>query len=116
MRAPRSSSLATARASASARYSESKPWTAAAPTRSSVVSITAGMPMNGSRPPRNACTATSLAALSTHGPVPPATAALRASLRHGNASSSGGSNVSEPSSARSSVRTGTSTRSGWCSA
>ena len=72
--------------------------------------------MKPSRPLRNACTATSLAALSTHGPVPPAAAASRASRRHGNASVSGGSKVSDPSSARSSVRTGTSTRSGWCSA
>ena len=44
---------------------------------SSVPSITAGMPMKPSRSPRNAWTATSLAALSTHGAVPPARAAAK---------------------------------------
>ena len=39
--------------------------------------ITAGMPRKGSRPDRNAWTATSLAAFSTHGAVPPATGALQ---------------------------------------
>ena len=68
--------------------------------------------MKGSRPPRNAWTAISLAALSTHGPVPPATAASREIRRQGKASSSGRSKVSDATSARSSVRTGTSTRSG----
>ena len=42
---------------------------------SSVPSITAGMPRKPRRPLRNACTATSLAALRTHGAVPPARAA-----------------------------------------
>ena len=50
------------------------------------------------------------------GAVPPASAASRARRRQGNASRSGGSNVSEPTAARSSAGTGTSTRSGWCSA
>ena len=59
------------------------------------------MPVNASRPSRNACTATSLAALSMHGAVPPASAASRHRRRHGNASSSTGSKVSAPSSARS---------------
>ena len=35
-----------------------------------------GSPMKGSRSPRKACTATSLAAFSTHGPVPPTTRCL----------------------------------------
>src|SRR5215211_772972 len=74
------------------------------------------MPMKSSRPERNACTATSLAAFSTQVAVPPSSAAARASRRQGKASRSGGSNSSAPISARSSVRTGTSTRSGWWSA
>ena len=96
--------------------SVSKECTRAAGSRASVDSITAGMPMKSSRPDRNACTATSLAAFSTQVAVPPASAASRASRRQGKASRSGGSNSSAPTSARSSVRTGTSTRSGWCSA
>ena len=54
---------------------------AATGARSSVSSITAAMPRNRSRPPRNACTATSLAAFSVHGAVPPARAASRARRR-----------------------------------
>src|SRR3954465_13857458 len=74
--------------------------------------MTAGMPMKPSRSPRKAWTAPSLAALSTHGAVPPARAAANARPSAGNASRSGGSKVSEPTAARSSAGTGTSTRSG----
>ncbi len=56
-------------------------------------------PGSAGRPSRNACTAISLAAFSTHGAVPPARAASRASRRHGNASRSTGSNV-EPADRR----------------
>ena len=41
------------------------------------------MPRNGSTPSRNAATATSLAAFSTAGAVPPASPAARARRRHG---------------------------------
>ena len=55
---------------------------------------------------RKAWTATSFAAFSTHGAVPPTSAASRASRRHGKASTSGASNVSCPSSTRSRWRHG----------
>ena len=45
--------------------------------------MTFGMPVKPSRPLRKAWTAISLAALSAHGAVPPATAASRARRRHG---------------------------------
>src|SRR4051812_3285558 len=106
------SSDATVRASRSASYSDSKARTGPPGRRSSAVSMTAGMPRKSSPPLRKAWTATSLAALSTHGAVPPAAAASRARRRHGKASVSTGSKVSAPTSARSSGRTGTSTRSG----
>jgi hypothetical protein len=77
-----------------------------------VDSITRGIPVKERSPARKACTATSLAALRTHGAVPPASAASRASRRHGKESRSGASKVSSPSSTRSSGRTGTSTLSG----
>src|ERR671935_207720 len=104
------SSAAISRASRSASYSDSNARTGWAGRRSRVSSITAGIPRKSSRPPRKACTATSLAAFMTHGAVPPAVAASRARRRHGNASVSTGSNVSAPTLARSSGRTGTSTR------
>ena len=96
------SSDATARASRSASWSDSKARTGPAGRRSSAVSMTAGMPRKSSRPLRKAWTATSLAALRTHGAVPPAAAASRARRRHGKASVSTGSKVSAPISARSS--------------
>src|SRR3954447_14106538 len=65
--------------------------------RSSVASMTAAMPVKDSRPARNACTATSLAALSTQGAVPPATAASRASRRQAEGGASGhGGRAREP--------------------
>src|SRR3954452_12655053 len=106
------SSDPTVRASRSASYSDSKARTGPPGRRSSAVSMTAGMPRKSSRPLRKAWTATSLAALSTHGAVPPAAAASRARRRHGKASVSTGSKVSAPIVARSSALTGTSTRSG----
>ncbi len=63
----------------------------------SVSSITAAMSRKRRRPARNACTATSLAAFSVHGAVPPASAASRARRRQANVSSSAGSKVSAPS-------------------
>ena len=50
--------------------------TGRAGTRPSVDSITRAMPANDSSPSRKACTATSLAAFSTQGAVPPASAGL----------------------------------------
>ena len=73
--------------------------------RSSVASITSAIARNGIRPARNAWTAISFAAFRMHGAVPPASAALRASARHGNVASSTGSKLSVPSVARSSGRT-----------
>ena len=53
-----------------------------------------GMPRKGSRPARNAATATSLAALNTHGWTPPLSPASRASASIGNVSRSGAWNSS----------------------
>ncbi len=75
------SSEASWRASESVTYSASKSCTRWLPSSSSTPSITAGMPVNFSRPLRKAWTATSLAALSAHGAVPPVIAASRASLQ-----------------------------------
>ena len=59
--------------------------------RDSTVSISAAMSGNRQRPSRNAPTATSFAAFSTAGVVPPASAALRARARAGKRSRSGAS-------------------------
>src|SRR3954452_25437949 len=112
VRTPATSSPARSRASASAPYSTLKWWIGRASCASRVRSITSAIAGNGISPSRKACTATSFAAFMAHGAVPPAWAASRASRRHGNASSSGGSKVSEPTSVRSSAGTGTSARSG----
>ena len=96
------SSDAIARASRSASWSDSKARMGPPGRRSSAVSMIAGMPRKSSLPLRKAWTATSLAALRTHGAVPPAAAASRARRRHGKASLSTGSKVSAPISARSS--------------
>ena len=62
---------------------------AAPSTGASVRSTTSAMPRNGSRPRGTPATATSFAALRTHGEVPPRSPASRASASSGNASSSG---------------------------
>src|SRR6187200_2384557 len=68
---------ATLRASASASKRSSKLSTEVGSTASSEPWITRGMSTKPSVPSRNACTAISLAAFKTHGPVPPAIAASR---------------------------------------
>ena len=93
---------ATRRARASASPRASNEWTARAGSCSSVSSITAAMSRNASWPARKAWTATSLAALSVQGAVPPARPASRARRSAENVSRSGASKVSAPSSTRSS--------------
>ncbi len=61
-------------------------------------------------------TATSFAALSTHGAVSPASPAARASARHGNASRSGARNSRMSPAARSRGPMAVSARSGYVSA
>ena len=63
-------------------------------------------------PSRNAATATSFAALKTHGAVPPVSPALRASASSGNVSMSGAWNSSVMPDARSSGGIGVAARSG----
>ena len=68
--------LASRRASASASTSSARSRAGAPSAASSVASTTSAIPRNGSRPSRNAATATSLAALKTAGYVPPDSPAL----------------------------------------
>src|SRR5439155_1134909 len=99
-----------ASASASARSSRSRagPPSTVARTCSTV----AAMSRKPVRPSRKAPTATSFAALSAHGYVPPRTPASRASRSSGNASTSGGWNSSVSPPPRSSGGTGVGARSG----
>ncbi len=82
----------------------------------STSSTTSAMPSHGIRPPRNASTATSLAALRVAGAPPPARPAAYARPRHGNASRSGVSKVSDPRRVQSMAPKGWSSRSGAPSA
>ncbi len=70
-------SLACARSRAQRSASRMSPMSRAGALRCALItpSISAGMPRKSSRPSRNAATATSLAALSAAGAVPPASAA-----------------------------------------
>src|SRR4029077_16772866 len=77
-------SRARRRASASALKTSSIVCMAVLGVRSSPRSITAAIPVNGSRRSRNAATAISSAAFKAHGQAPPCRSASFASVRHGN--------------------------------
>src|SRR5882724_11115707 len=72
------------RAAASASKTSPKALTGDESRRCNTLSMTAAIPVKFKRRSRNACTATSLAAFSTAGAVPPARAAARANPRLGN--------------------------------
>src|SRR5579864_8037747 len=104
--------IARAARSASTRSARSR---AGEPSAHAMASPTASaISRNGSRPSRNAATATSFAALNTHGYVPPFSPASRASASIGNVSVSGASKTSV-SDVRSSGERGTAARSGYVS-
>src|SRR6185436_11646865 len=107
---------ATLRASVSAAMTAARSSAARAGTAESVSAITPAMPVNGSRRSRNASTATSLAAFSTAGAVPPARSASYARPRHGKRFRSGFSNDRPRTAARSSDLAPESMRSGQASA
>src|SRR6185436_730114 len=110
--------LARIRADAARRASPSdcrmdcRSFAARADTVSSVLEITPAMPVKGSRRSRKASTATSLAAFSTAGAVPPARSASYAKPRHGKRFRSGLSNERLLMAARSSGVAPESMRSG----
>src|SRR5580698_6732608 len=81
-----SSIMSTARRRAAASASKTSPrvLTGDVLSRCSTLSMTVAIPTKFKRPSRNAWTATSLAALSTVGAVPPERAAARAKVRLGN--------------------------------
>src|SRR5262245_56854787 len=107
------SAMARAARSASTRSSRSRTGSASADT--SVSPTTSGMPRKGRRPSRKAATATSFAALKTHGALPPFSPAARASASIGKVSLSGGEN-SSVSEERSRGGNGVAARSGYVSA
>src|SRR5207302_4092755 len=80
---------------------------------SSVAAISAGMAENGILRSRNACTATSSAAFSTAGAVPPISVARYASEMHGNLLRSGGIKSSRATDLQSRGGTGDERRSGY---
>src|ERR1035438_2170001 len=86
-KAPGSSSIkamAKRRAAASASKTSPRAMTGDESRRCNTLSMTAAIAVKFKRRSRNACTATSLAAFSTAGAVPPARAAARANPRLGN--------------------------------
>src|SRR5271165_235496 len=87
-KAPELSIKATARRRAAASASKTSPraLTGVESRRCNTLSMTAAIAVKFKRCSRNACTATSLAAFSTAGAVPPARAAARANLKEGNRS------------------------------
>src|SRR6185436_2191182 len=109
---PPTASSVRARASASTSKRSSKWVGCTAGIAASTRSIASGMAANPILPSRKAATATSSAALSTQGAVPPARPASSARRRQENVSRSGGSKSSWPTDARSSRGTSTSARSG----
>src|SRR3954470_4298384 len=106
---------ASSRAARSASTRSSTSRAGSVPALPSVSPTTSGIPRNGRRPARKAATATSFAALKTHGALPPSTPAARASDSIGNVSVSGGEN-SSVSAVRSSGGNGVAARSGYVSA
>src|SRR5436190_15549995 len=107
---------ASRRASASASMRSSSSRAADVPAPASVSSTTSAIPRNGSLPSRNAATATSFAALNTHGAVPPRSPDLRARPSSGNVSRSGAWNSSVRPGVKSSGETGVVLRWGYVSA
>src|SRR5208282_5910272 len=88
--------FAKRRAAASASNTSSNTLTGDESRRCNTLSMTAAIPVKFKRRSRNACTATSLAAFSTAGAVPPARAAARARPILGKRTSSGGSKSNRP--------------------